>query len=121
MIRNYFNTVKLIVISVFLAMFATVSANASVNTVDGIEISQNQNGNYNVLLKTEKSSSVKAIRNIEECIRVGMPFGVYVYSYALNVNNAMNEANLVIKTLAPYKNKIKFPTSSSFELCVRIL
>ena len=57
----------------------------------------------------------KAIRNIEECIRVGMPFGVYVYSYALNVNNAINEANLVIKTLAPYKNKVKFPVIIDME------
>ena len=39
----------------------------------------------------QNSVDSKAIRNIEECIRVGMPFGVYVYSYALNVNNAMNE------------------------------
>lgn len=57
----------------------------------------------------------KVIRNIEECIRVGMPFGVYVYSYALNVNNAINEANLVIKTLAPYKNKVKFPVIIDME------
>lgn len=57
----------------------------------------------------------KAIRNIEECIRVGMPFGVYTYSYALNVNSAINEANLVIKTLAPYKNKIKFPVIIDME------
>lgn len=63
----------------------------------------------------QNSVDSKAIRNIEECIRVGMPFGVYVYSYALNVNNAMNEANLVIKTLAPYKNKIKFPVIIDME------
>ncbi|MBO5478746.1 MAG: LysM peptidoglycan-binding domain-containing protein [Clostridia bacterium] len=57
----------------------------------------------------------KAIRNIEECIRVGIPFGVYTYSYALNIDNAINEANLVIKTLAPYKNKIKFPVIIDME------
>ena len=57
----------------------------------------------------QNSVDSKAIRNIEECIRVGMPFGVYTYSYALNINNAINEANLVIKTLAPYKDKVKFP------------
>lgn len=57
----------------------------------------------------------KAIRNIEECIRVGIPFGVYTYSYALNVNNAINEANLVIKTLAPYKDMIKFPVIIDME------
>lgn len=57
----------------------------------------------------------KAIRNIQECIRVGMPFGVYVYSYALNVNHAINEANLVIKTLAPYKDKVRFPVIIDME------
>lgn len=63
----------------------------------------------------QNSVDVKAIRNIEECIRVGIPFGVYTYSYALNVNNAINEANLVIKTLAPYKDKIKFPVIIDME------
>lgn len=63
----------------------------------------------------QSSVDSKAIRNIEECIRVGMPFGVYVYSYALNVNNAINEANLVIKTLYPYKNKVRFPVIIDME------
>lgn len=63
----------------------------------------------------QNSVDSKAIRNIEECIRVGMPFGVYTYSYALNINNAINEANLVIKTLAPYKDKVKFPVIIDME------
>jgi GH25 family lysozyme M1 (1,4-beta-N-acetylmuramidase) len=63
----------------------------------------------------QSAVDAKAIRNIEECIRVGMPFGVYTYSYALNVENAINEANLVIKTLAAYKNKIKFPVIIDME------
>lgn len=57
----------------------------------------------------------KAIRNITECIRVGIPFGIYTYSYALNVNNAINEANLVIRTLAPYKDKVRFPVIIDME------
>ena len=63
----------------------------------------------------QKKVDDKAIRNIEECIRVGIPFGVYNYSYALNVENAINEANLVIKTLAPYKDKISFPVIIDME------
>lgn len=63
----------------------------------------------------QNSVDSKAIRNIEECIRVGMPFGVYTYSYALTINNAINEANLVIKTLAPYKDKISFPVIIDME------
>ena len=38
-----------------------------------------------------------------------------MYSYALNVNNAINEANLLIKTLAPYKDKIKLPVVIDME------
>lgn len=57
----------------------------------------------------------KAIRNIEECIRVGMPFGVYIYSYALNVVRAEQEAGFVIKMLKPYKDKISFPVVIDME------
>lgn len=63
----------------------------------------------------QNAVDIKAIRNIEECIRVGIPFGVYTYSYALNINSAINEANLVIKTLAPYKDKVKFPVIIDME------
>lgn len=63
----------------------------------------------------QNTVDAKAIRNITECIRVGIPFGVYIYSYALNVNNAINEANLVIRTLAPYKDKVRFPVIIDME------
>lgn len=63
----------------------------------------------------QKTVDPKAIRNIEECIRLGIPFGVYTYSYALNVEQAVIEANLVINTLAPYKNKIQFPVFIDME------
>lgn len=62
-----------------------------------------------------KAIDKQAIRNIEECIRVGMPFGVYVYSYALNTDMALQEANLVIKTLSPYKNKVSYPVIIDME------
>lgn len=63
----------------------------------------------------QKAVDEKAIKNIEECIRVGIPFGVYTYSYALNLDNAVNEANLVINTLKPYKDKIEFPVIVDME------
>lgn len=63
----------------------------------------------------QNSVDSKAIRNIEECIRIGMPFGVYTYSYALNIDSAINEANLVIKTLAAYKEKVSFPVIIDME------
>ena len=46
-------------------------------------------------------------RNVAECKRLGIPFGIYHYSYALNVAEARQEANAVINTIAPYKNDIK--------------
>lgn len=46
-------------------------------------------------------------RNVEECIRLGIPFGFYWYSYALNKTDAVTEAAFFIKTIAPYKDKIR--------------
>ena len=36
-------------------------------------------------------------RNVAECKRLGIPFGIYHYSYALNVAEARQEASAVIK------------------------
>lgn len=46
-------------------------------------------------------------RNVAECKRLGIPFGVYHYSYALNATEALSEALSVIKLLAQYKKDIK--------------
>ncbi len=42
-------------------------------------------------------------RNISECNRVGLPCGVYWFSYALNAVGAANEAKACLKAIAPYK------------------
>lgn len=39
------------------------------------------------------------VRNISECERLGIPYGVYLYSYALNVNDAVSEANHVLRLI----------------------
>lgn len=49
----------------------------------------------------------KFSRNVTECIRLGIPFGVYWYSYALNVDQALREAEKCLKTIAPYKDNIQ--------------
>lgn len=49
----------------------------------------------------------KFTRNVAECKRLGIPFGFYHYSYALNKEGARNEAAAVLRTIAPYKNDIK--------------
>lgn len=42
-----------------------------------------------------------------ECKRLGIPFGVYHYSYALNEADAEAEAKGVLNAIAKYKNDIK--------------
>lgn len=63
----------------------------------------------------QKAVDPKAIQNIEGAINAGLSFGVYTYSYALNITSAVNEANLVINTLAPYKDKIAYPVVIDME------
>lgn len=46
-------------------------------------------------------------RNVSECKRLGIPFGVYLYSYALNAEGAKAEAEALLKVLEPIKSDIK--------------
>lgn len=46
-------------------------------------------------------------RNIEECIRLNIPFGIYLYSYADTVEKADSEAQHVLRLVNPYKDKIQ--------------
>lgn len=83
----------------------------------GIDISKH-NGNIN--LEQYKGQFViirvgyghfhldeKFERNVAECKRLGIPFGVYHYSYALNEADAEAEARGVLNAIAKYKNDIK--------------
>ena len=42
-------------------------------------------------------------RNADECTRLGIPFGVYIYSYAKTVENAKSEAEHVLRLIKGYK------------------
>ena len=53
--------------------------------------------------------------NVEECIKHNIPFGVYLYSYAKNVNMAKSEAKHVLRLLEPYKDKLSFPVYLDLE------
>lgn len=83
----------------------------------GIDISKH-NGNIN--LEPYKGQFViirvgyghfhldeKFERNVNECKRLGIPFGVYHYSYALNEAEAEAEARGVLNAISKYKNDIK--------------
>lgn len=45
----------------------------------------------------------KFLRNVSECERVGMPYGVYIYSYALNPDMAHSEARHVLRMVGKHK------------------
>lgn len=42
-------------------------------------------------------------RNADECTRLGIPFGVYIYSYATTVERIKSEAAHVLRLVKPYK------------------
>jgi GH25 family lysozyme M1 (1,4-beta-N-acetylmuramidase) len=44
----------------------------------------------------------QAIRNMEECERLGIPYGVYLYSYALNNAEAESEAAHALRMVEGY-------------------
>lgn len=83
----------------------------------GIDISEH-NGNINlapykgqfVIIRAgwgNFTEDTKFKRNVAECKRLGIPFGVYLYSYALNVATAKQEAKALLKLIEPYKKDIK--------------
>ena len=41
----------------------------------------------------------KFLRNVQECERLGIPYGIYVYSYALDTEQATREANYTLELL----------------------
>lgn len=42
-------------------------------------------------------------RNADECTRLGIPFGVYLYSYAKSIQSAQSEADHVLRLIKGYK------------------
>ncbi|MEG2837601.1 MAG: GH25 family lysozyme [Erysipelotrichaceae bacterium] len=48
-------------------------------------------------------------RNIEECNRLGIPYGIYLYSYAYDANFAYAEADSLIQMLTEVKANLSYP------------
>lgn len=61
----------------------------------------------------EKNIDRQFARNISECNRVGIPCGVYWFSYAANEQDAVMEAVYCIEAIKPYK--IEYPVCFDFE------
>lgn len=53
------------------------------------------------------------IRNIEECNRLGIPVGIYWFSYAWNEEMAKNEARYVLEAIKGYR--VDYPISYDLE------
>ena len=52
-------------------------------------------------------------RNADECTRLGIPFGVYWFSYAYSPERAASEARKCIETISPYT--LDYPVAWDFE------
>ena len=55
----------------------------------------------------------KFVRNISECNRVGIPCGVYWFSYAYQVGMARDEAARCLNAIKPYR--VEYPIAFDFE------
>ena len=83
--------------------------------MEGIDISA-WNGNIDlkhyknkfIIIRIGYSTTLdnKAKRNMDECEKLGIPYGVYLYSYALNVAQAKKEAKFVLKLIKGRKIKV---------------
>lgn len=54
-------------------------------------------------------------KNVEGLIKVGIPFGIYYYSYALNEEEAKEEAHFILGIIKEYKDYISFPVAIDME------
>lgn len=53
--------------------------------------------------------------NIEGAIEEGLDVGIYFYSQAISQDEALQEANIVIQNLEPYRGNIKYPVAFDME------
>ena len=53
--------------------------------------------------------------NVQGCIDNGIPFGIYLYSYAYSEEQARSEAAHVMRLVNPYKNKLSLPVYYDLE------
>ena len=54
-------------------------------------------------------------KNIEGCLKVGLPFGIYYYSYALDEKEAKEEVSFILSTIKDYKDLVSFPVAIDME------
>lgn len=54
-------------------------------------------------------------RNVRECMKLKIPFGVYWYSYAIDKDTAKQEAEAFLEVIEPYRNDISMGVWSDQE------
>ena len=94
--------------------------------IKGIDVSKYQGDiDFNALKKSDIKFVIiragwgqnnidgKFKRNIKECNRLGIPCGVYWFSYALNPTQAKAEAKACLTAIAPYK--LQYPVCFDYE------
>jgi len=57
---------------------------------------------------TKGTLDTKFRRNADLCVSLGIPFGFYWYSYALDISGAEQEAKHFLNAIAPYKDKYSY-------------
>ncbi len=53
--------------------------------------------------------------NVKGCIENGIPFGVYLYSYATTLEEAKSEAEHALRLVEPYKQNLSYPVYYDLE------
>lgn len=75
--------------------------------IDGAIIRCGYGGDY------EDQDDDQFKRNADECTRLGIPFGVFLYSYAKSIQGAQYEADHVLRLIKPYN--LSFPVYLDLE------
>ena len=128
--KKFFSAVLslLIVVSVIAVDFSAFALNVSY----GIDVSEHNkiidyenvksNGNKFVMIRLGYGTAHEDkyfIENVKAACEAGVDYGVYFYSYAYNTNEAKQEADFVIKTLAnldpKYKEYFTMPVAYDLE------
>ncbi len=127
------NTKTFCFIFVLLLMLGTNVFAVSTPTMKGIDVSRHQGiinwdavyGNIDYAIircgfgnDETSQDDTQWYNNANACTRLGIPFGVYIYSYATNTAMAESEANHVLRLINGYK--LSFPIYLDMEDNVQV-
>ena len=70
------------------------------NGIDFANIRVGYGSNY------ESQDDRQAIRNMQECERLNIPYGVYLYSYALSLDEAQSESEHALRMIEGFKPRL---------------